>query len=99
MATDGKPVALAVKVALPVPVALAEKVTFCAVAKLAGVNVRVPPPLTERPVLPEVLAVVTVTLAVGAADREMPTVAEAPWTIDSEVWLAMMVGLPLAAVI
>src|SRR5690348_7535699 len=69
-----RPDALTVNVAAPVPEASAETVTFCAVAKLAGVNVSDAPPDTDRPVLPEVRAVVTVTFADGAEDSEIPTV-------------------------
>ena len=39
---------------------------------------------------------VTVTLAVGAADSEMPTVPVAPWATDSVVALAWM--LPVVPV-
>ena len=82
--------ALTVKVALPVPPLSAVNVTFCAVAKLAGVKVSDDPPLTLSPVLPEVRAVLTVTFAEGAADSEMPTVPVWLWATDSVVALAWM---------
>ena len=43
-------------------------VTVCGVDQLAGVKVSDPPALTVRFVVPVVLAVVTVTLDVGADD-------------------------------
>ena len=82
--------ALMVKVAWPVLDASAVKVTFCAVAKLAGVKVSEDPPVTLSPVLPAVRAVVTVTFAEGAADSERPTVPVWLWVTDSEVALAWM---------
>jgi hypothetical protein len=42
------------------------------------VKVRVPPLVTDRPLLPEARVVATVTLLAGAADSDTPTVAELP---------------------
>ena len=50
--------------------------------------------MTDRPVLPDVRLVVTVTLLAGAADSETPTVPVLPCVTDSEVWLAVMVPPP-----
>jgi len=66
------PVALTVILAVPLVVSAssaADTVTFCGVAKLVGVNVSVPPAETVMSVSPELRVEVTVTLAVGAADR------------------------------
>jgi hypothetical protein len=52
------------------------------------VNVKLAPPVTDSPVLPEVRAVLTVTLDDGAADSEIPTVPLAPCCTVSEVELA-----------
>src|SRR5690348_7769411 len=93
MVIEVRPGALTVNVAWPVPVALAEIVTFCAVAKLAGVNVRLAPPDTDRPVLPEVRAVDTVTFDEGAEDRLIPTVPLAPCWTFSDVALATRLGV------
>src|SRR5438105_4769309 len=93
MVIEVRPGALTVNVACPVLEASAEIVTFCAVAKLAGVKVRDPPPLTDRPVLPEVREVVTVTLADGADDRLIPTVPLWPCWTFSDVALATRLGV------
>jgi hypothetical protein len=69
---EAYPVAVEAKVAAPVPVAPAVISTFCAVDQFCGVKVRVPPPLTARPELPEVREVVTVTFALGASDSLRP---------------------------
>src|SRR5580692_10731637 len=84
---------MALKVAAPVLDESAAIVTVCAVAKLAGVNVSVPPELTDRPVLPEVRLTVTVTLAEGAVDRDTPNVPVAPCVTDSDVGLATTLGV------
>jgi len=88
-----KPDAVALNVALPVLDESAAIVTVCAVAKLLGVNVSVPPELTDRPVLPEVRATVTVTLEVGAVDSETPKVPVEPCVTGSEVGLATTAGV------
>ena len=90
--------ALTVKVAWPVLDASAVKVTACAVAKLAGVKVSEDPPVTDRPVLPAVRAVVTVTFAAGAADSERPTVPVVPWVTDSAGDVATMVPVAVPVV-
>jgi hypothetical protein len=92
--TDVRPVALVVNVAAPVPAELAVIVTLCAVAKLDGVNVSDPPPVTERPVFPEVRLVVTVTFPDGALDSERPTVPVDPWVMFCVPGLTMRVGVP-----
>src|SRR4051812_22232567 len=97
--TEGMPVALRVNVALPALEASAAKVTFCAVAKLAGVKVSVPPPDTDRPVLPEVLVVVTVTLADGATASDTPTVPLALWLTDSELAVVLMDWVAAAVIV
>ena len=76
--TDVRPEALAVNVAAPVPELLAVIVTFCAVEKFDGVNVSELPPVTDRPLFPEVNAVLTVTFEAGAEDSEIPTVPVPP---------------------
>jgi hypothetical protein len=92
--TDVKPVALTVNVAAPVPEELAAMVTFWAVAKFDGVNVSDPPEDTDRPLFPEVNAVLTVTFAVGAEDSEIPTVPVPPWAMFCDVELTMRVPEP-----
>ncbi len=84
------------KVALPVLELSALTVTVCAVAKLDGVNVRVPPPVTVSPLSPEVRVVVTVTFADGAADSDSPNVPVEPCFTDTAVGLATM--LPVVPV-
>ena len=56
------------------------------------------PPVTDRPVLPAVRAVVTVTFAAGAADSEIPTVPVVPWVTDSEVEVAWMLPVVVPVV-
>src|SRR5690242_4267864 len=84
---------MALNVAVPVPDESAAIVTVCAVAKLLGVNVSVPPEPTDSPVLPEVRLTVTVTLDVGAVDSDTPNVPVLPWVTDSEVGLATTLGV------
>ena len=91
--TDVRPEALAVNVAGPVPEELAVIVTFCAVEKLAGVNVSEPPAVTDRPLFPDVFAVVTVTFEVGAEDSVIPTVPSLPWVMFCVVGATTMLGL------
>ncbi len=88
--------ALAVKTAEPVLVASALMVTFCAVLKLLGVKVSVPPALTDRPVLPEVRLTATVTFAVGARFRVTPKLPVWPWVTERDVGLATTEGLVMA---
>src|SRR6266700_3915015 len=83
MVTEVYPVALTVNVAAPVPELFAVIVTFCGDAKSDGVKVSDPPPVTDRPLLPEVNDVATVTFAAGAADSEIPTVPVPPCATDS----------------
>src|SRR5215469_3084668 len=92
--TDVKPEALTVNVAAPVPELLAVSVTFCAVEKFDGVNVSELPPVTDRPLLPEVNAVVTVTFEAGAADSDTPTVPVLPWVMFCAVGLTTMLPPP-----
>ena len=80
-------------VAAPVLEESAARVTVCAVAKLAGVKVSVPPELTDRPLLPEARLTVTVTFEVGAVDSDTPNVPVPPWATDSDTGLATMLGL------
>jgi hypothetical protein len=80
--------------AAPVLLASAAMVTFWAVFQLAGVKVSVPPELTDRPELPDVLLTVTDTLEAGAADSSMPTVPVAPWGTESDAGLASTEGDP-----
>jgi hypothetical protein len=80
-ATDGRPAALTVMVAVPLVVSAssaADTVTFCGVAKLDGVKVSVPPAETLTSVSPAERADVTVTLPVGAEDRRTATVTMPP---------------------
>src|SRR5215469_14021633 len=93
-ATEVKPDALAVNVAAPVPEPLAVIVTFCAVEKFDGVNVSELPPVTDRPLFPEVNAVVTVTFEVGADDSDIPTVPVLPWVMFCAVGLTTMLPPP-----
>ena len=78
--------------ATPVLDESAATVTVCAVLKLLGVNVSVPPELTDRPVLPEVRATVTVTFEEGAVDSDTPNVPVEPCVTDSDVGLATTLG-------
>ncbi len=91
------PAAVEVKVAEPVPAASAVSVTVCAVAQLAGVKVRLAPPVTERPVLPAVRAVVTVTFAVGCEESFSAKVPVLPCATETLVGTAEMAG-PAATV-
>lgn len=77
-----------VKVAWPVPESSAVSVTFCAVDQFRGVKVSVPPPVTDRPPLPAVRDVVTVTSEDGASDNLTAYVAVAPCAIVSAAGLA-----------
>ena len=52
-----------------------------------------PPELTDRPVLPEVRATVTVTVEVGAVDSDTPKVPVEPCVTDSEAGLATTAGV------
>ncbi len=90
MVTEVYPVALTVNVAAPVPELFAVIVTFCGDAKSDGVKVSDPPPVTDRPLLPEVNDVATVTFAAGAADSEIPTVPVPPCATDNADVLATM---------
>ena len=46
--------------------------------------------MTDKPLFPDVRVVATVTLPAGAADSEMPTVAEPPCGTFSEAGLAVI---------
>lgn len=81
------------KVAAPVPLASAVIVTFCGVDQLAEVKVREPPAVTERPELPAVLVVLTVTLALGAEERATAIVPVDPCETLSVVGLTVTLGL------
>jgi hypothetical protein len=75
------PVAVDSKDAEPVPDASAVRVTVCAVFQFDGVKVSVPPPVTDRPVLPLARAVVTVTFDAGCVDSDTAYVPDLPcWT-------------------
>jgi hypothetical protein len=80
-------------VAAPVLEESPATVTVCAVAKLAGVNVSVPPEETESPVLPEVRLTVTVTFELGAVESDTPKVPVDPCVTDSDVGLATTAGV------
>src|SRR6185437_14254585 len=82
-------------VATPVLELSAVIVTVWGVPKLDGVNVSEPPPVTESPVFPDVLVVVSVTFEVGAADNETANVPVLPCVADSEVGFATMLAPPL----
>jgi hypothetical protein len=64
------------------------------VEKFEGVNVSDPPEDTDRPLFPEVSAVLTVTFAAGAEDSEIPTVPVPPWAMFCDVGLTMRVPEP-----
>ena len=51
------------------------------------------PPVTDRPVLPEVRATATVTFAVGAWLSVTPNVPVVPCVTDSVDGVAMMAGV------
>src|SRR5262249_26908365 len=69
-------------------------VTFWNVPKLAGVNVNVAPPLTDRSVSPDSRATFTVTLLAGADDSLTPNCAEPPSLTFSVVTLVWITGPP-----
>jgi hypothetical protein len=92
--TDVRPLALTVKVAAPVLELSAVTVTFWGVEKFDGVNVSELPAVTDRPVFPEVRAVVTVTFEDGAADSETPTVPVPPWLMVCAVGLTTRLTVP-----
>jgi len=71
-----------VNVAVPVLEQSAVMVTSCAVFQSAEVKVRVPPEVTDTPLLPEVNSAVTVTVEVGAAERRTPKVPAEPCATD-----------------
>jgi hypothetical protein len=91
-------VALEVNVALPVPEASAVMVTFCGVDQFDGVKVSVPPPVTDRPVFPELRAVVTVTFAVGAEDSTTASVPLAPCARFSALGVTVTVGAAVTVI-
>ncbi len=86
------PVAVDSKVAAPVPEALPVMVTVWAVLQFDGVKVSEAPPVTERPELPLVRAVVTVTLAEGCVDSFTVYVPVLPCWTASWVAEATMAG-------
>jgi hypothetical protein len=88
--TDVYPEALTVNVAVPVLEEFAAIVTSCTVEKFDGVKVSDPPDETDSPLFPEVAAVVTVTLADGAADRDIATVPERLWVMFCDVGFTTM---------
>src|SRR5262245_45437090 len=69
-------------------------VTFWNVPKLAGVKVKVAPPLTDRSVSPDNRATFTVTLLVGADESLTPNCAEPPSLTFSVATLVWMTGPP-----
>src|SRR5262249_6979228 len=71
-------------------------VTCCCVEKIAGVNVRGQPPVTEMLVSPDALATVTVTLPAGAADRLTPYCALPPSGTLIALTLVRIIGTELA---
>src|ERR1700733_6718710 len=79
--------------AAPVLVASAAIETFCMTFQLVGVKVRLEPEPTDRPLLPEVRAAVTVTLELGAAESATPTVPVNPCITGSEVAFVTMAGV------
>src|SRR6185437_4227057 len=89
-----KPVPLAVNVVVPVPVVLAVTVTVCGVAKFDGVKVSVVGDAVT-PVLP-VAAMLTVSLADGAADSASVKVPVFPWVTDRLVGVAVIDEAALA---
>ena len=78
--------------AVPVLEESAVMVTSCAVFQSAGVKVRVPPEVTDMPLLPEVKSTVTVTAEVGAADSLTPKVPVEPCATDRTAGAATMAG-------
>src|ERR1039457_6685459 len=70
--TDVQPGALTVNVAAPVPDEFAATVTGWGRFQLLDVSVTELPADTDRPLLPAVLATLTVMPAAGAADSETP---------------------------
>jgi hypothetical protein len=91
MVAEVKPLELAVNVVTPVPVALADTVTVCAVLKLDGVNVRLVGDAV-RPAFPDE-ARLTVTFAVGALDSARVKVPVPLWVTFRLVGVAMIDGV------
>jgi hypothetical protein len=89
--TEVQPGALTVNVAAPVPDEFAATVTGWGRFQFPDVSVTVLPADTDRPLLPAVLATVTVMPAAGAADSETPNTSLVPWATENEPGLASSV--------
>ena len=86
--TEVQPGALTVNVAAPVPDELAATVTGCGRFQLLDDSVMELPADTDRPLLPEVLATLTVIGVAGDADSETPNTSLVPWATENDGGLA-----------
>jgi hypothetical protein len=86
--TEVQPGALTVNVAAPVPEELAATVTGCGRFQSLDDSVMELPDDTDKPLLPEVLATLTVIGVVGDADSETPNTSLVPWATENDGGLA-----------